>query len=103
MACGKNGGEEISTIIPKDQMTEEDIKLNFITPALVSRGWQNKITKFVIRSLRKSETGLLKDFLYEAISIPSGMESSARDIIEKPELRVYVSYKARLDGAMNRK
>lgn len=34
----------MSTIIPKDQMTEEDIKLNFITPALVSRDWQNKIT-----------------------------------------------------------
>lgn len=34
----------MSTIIPKDQMTEEDIKLNFITPALVGRGWQNKIT-----------------------------------------------------------
>lgn len=34
----------MSTIIPKDQMTEEDVKLNFITPALVSRGWQNKIT-----------------------------------------------------------
>ncbi|MBQ0026682.1 MAG: DEAD/DEAH box helicase family protein [Lachnospiraceae bacterium] len=32
------------TIIPKSQMTEEDIKLNFITPALVSSGWQNKIT-----------------------------------------------------------
>lgn len=34
----------MSTIIPKDLMTEEDIKLNFITPALVGRGWQNKIT-----------------------------------------------------------
>ena len=34
----------VSTIIPKSQMTEEDIKLNFITPALVSSGWQNKIT-----------------------------------------------------------
>lgn len=34
----------MSTIIPKNQMTEEDIKLNFITPALLSRGWQNKIT-----------------------------------------------------------
>ena len=31
-------------ILPKNQMTEEDIKLNYITPALVSRGWQNKIT-----------------------------------------------------------
>lgn len=34
----------MSTLLPKSQMTEEDIKLNFITPALVSRGWQNKIT-----------------------------------------------------------
>ena len=33
-----------STILPKNQMTEEDIKLNYITPALLSRGWQNKIT-----------------------------------------------------------
>lgn len=32
------------SIVPKSQMTEEDIKLNFITPALVARGWQNKIT-----------------------------------------------------------
>ena len=34
----------MSTILPKKQITEEDIKLNFITPALVARGWQNKIT-----------------------------------------------------------
>lgn len=34
----------MDTLIPKSQMTEEDIKLNFITPALVSRGWNNKIT-----------------------------------------------------------
>ena len=34
----------MSTILPKKQMTEEDIKLNYITPALLSRGWQNKIT-----------------------------------------------------------
>lgn len=31
-------------ILSKDQMSEEDIKLNFITPALVTRGWQNRIT-----------------------------------------------------------
>ena len=31
-------------ILPKNQMTEEDIKLYYITPALLSRGWQNKIT-----------------------------------------------------------
>lgn len=44
MARGKNGGKEMSTIIPKDQMTEEDIKLNSITPAIVAAGWQNRIT-----------------------------------------------------------
>ena len=32
------------TILSKKEMTEEDIKLNYITPALGSRGWQNKIT-----------------------------------------------------------
>lgn len=31
-------------ILPKNQMSEEDIKLNYITPALVSKGWQSKIT-----------------------------------------------------------
>lgn len=34
----------MDTLLPKSQMTEEDIKLNFITPALQSRGWNNKIT-----------------------------------------------------------
>lgn len=34
----------MSTLLPKSQMTEEDIKLNFITAALLNRGWQNKIT-----------------------------------------------------------
>lgn len=45
--------------------------------------------KFVIRKLREDEVGLLKDFLYEAIFIPEGAEKPARDIVEKPELRVY--------------
>ena len=31
-------------ILSKKQMTEEDIKLNYITPALLQKGWQNKIT-----------------------------------------------------------
>ena len=31
-------------ILPKNQMSEEDVKLNFITPALIKSGWQNKIT-----------------------------------------------------------
>lgn len=55
----------------------------------ISHAVSDRQKKFVIRSLRKNETGLLKDFLYEAIFIPTGMEPPARDIIEKPELRVY--------------
>ena len=45
--------------------------------------------QYVIRALREGETGLLKDFLYEAIFIPEGIEAPPRDIVEKPELRVY--------------
>jgi len=38
------GGEKVSPIISKKDMSEEDIKLNFITPALLSRGWKDRIT-----------------------------------------------------------
>ena len=34
----------MGTILPKKLMSEEDIKLNYITPALMAKGWQNKIT-----------------------------------------------------------
>jgi len=47
------------------------------------------VKKYVIRSLRKGEKELLKDFLYEAIFIPEGVEAPEKDIVEKPELRVY--------------
>lgn len=44
---------------------------------------------YMFRSLRQDETSLLKDFLYEAIFVPAGVEPPPRDIVEKPELRVY--------------
>ena len=47
------------------------------------------MTNMKIRKLRDDETDLLKDFLYEAIFIPEGMEPPERKITEKPELRVY--------------
>ncbi len=43
----------------------------------------------IIRRLREEETDLLKDFLYEAIFIPEGVEPPPREIIERPELRLY--------------
>ena len=42
-----------------------------------------------IRTLRNDEIELLKEFLYEAIFIPEGVTPPPKDIIEKPELRVY--------------
>ena len=53
---------------------------------------------YVIRPLRRDETGVLKDFLYEAIFVPEGMEPPDRDILEKPELRVYMD--GRVVGAV---
>ena len=42
-----------------------------------------------LRNLRVDETNLLKDFRYEAIFIPEGVEPPAREIIERPELKLY--------------
>ena len=43
----------------------------------------------IIRKLREDERELLKDFLYETIYVPQGMDPPARDIIERPELKLY--------------
>ncbi|MCR5098813.1 MAG: GNAT family N-acetyltransferase [Lachnospiraceae bacterium] len=43
----------------------------------------------LIRELRKDETGLLRDFLYEAIFIPEGVDPPERKIVEQPELKLY--------------
>ena len=48
-----------------------------------------KSGQYIIRNIRKSEIGLLKDFLYEAVFVPEGVEHPPRDIVERPELRVY--------------
>ena len=43
----------------------------------------------IIREIKKTEYDLLKDFLYEAIFIPEGVETPSRDIINLPELKIY--------------
>lgn len=43
-----------------------------------------------IRKIKTDEYELLNDFLYEAIFIPEGVEAPPRDIINAPELQVYV-------------
>ncbi len=42
-----------------------------------------------IREIKENEYGLLKDFLYEAIFIPEGVDPPEREIIERPELKLY--------------
>lgn len=56
----------------------------------ISHMTNDRNRKYVIRCIRKGETKLLKDFLYEAIFISKGVEPPAGDIIEKPELQVYI-------------
>ena len=43
-----------------------------------------------IRKINGNEYKLLNDFLYEAIFIPEGVEAPPREIINAPELQVYV-------------
>lgn len=43
-----------------------------------------------IRKINNSEYKLLDNFLYEAIFIPEGVEAPPREIINVPELQVYV-------------
>ena len=52
----------------------------------------------LIRKLSVGEIGLLKDFLYEAIFIPEGVEPPPRDIVERPELRIYYEYFGRSEA-----
>ena len=42
-----------------------------------------------LRELRSGETGLLKEFLYEAIFVPEGSEPPPESIIYEPELKIY--------------
>ena len=42
-----------------------------------------------IRELKNEESDVLKDFTYEAIFIPEGVEPPDRSIVELPELKVY--------------
>ena len=53
---------------------------------------------YTIRPIEPSEVKLLDIFLYEAIYIPEGVEAPSLDIIQKPELQVYVKDFGRSKG-----
>lgn len=46
---------------------------------------------YVIRPMKAAEYPLLSDFLYEAIFIPEGVEPPSKEIINTPELQVYIA------------
>lgn len=46
--------------------------------------------KYRIREIQKEEYDKLNDFLYEAIFIPEGGKAPPRNVIDAPELQVYV-------------
>lgn len=50
-------------ILPKNQITEEDIKLNFITPALLAKGWQDKTRRILEAIFYDHESWILTDSL----------------------------------------
>ena len=45
---------------------------------------------YLIRELKRDENKILDTFLYEAIFIPEGIPAPSKDIINKPDLQVYV-------------
>lgn len=46
---------------------------------------------YKIREMKHIEYDMLKDFLYEAIFIPEGASAPPREIINQPELQVYLT------------
>ena len=48
------------------------------------------MVSYTIREMQQSEYALLLSFLYEAIYVPPGMAPPPREIVEQPELQVYV-------------
>lgn len=46
--------------------------------------------EIAIRPLREDEVHLLRDFLYEAVFVPEGVQPPPRGIVDLPELQVYI-------------
>lgn len=51
-----------------------------------------------IREIKNNEYKALDDFLYEAIFVPEGVKSPPREIINAPELQVYVQDFGKQEG-----
>ena len=56
--------------------------------------------EYRIRKIEENEYSVLEDFLYEAIYIPKGVSAPSREIIDKPELQVYIADFGKRTGDM---
>lgn len=56
--------------------------------------------EFSIRQIKENEYGVLEDFLYEAIFIPNGVLPPPKEIINRPELQVYIADFGKRKGDM---
>lgn len=45
---------------------------------------------YIIREMKEEEYGLLRDFLYEAIFVPEGVEPPPKSVVNLPELQEYI-------------
>lgn len=45
----------------------------------------------ITRKIRSEEHDLLREFLYQAIYFPEGMEPPPRSVVDLPELQVYIA------------
>ena len=44
----------------------------------------------IIREIRPEEYTFLREFLYQAIYLPKGVEPPPRSVVDQPELQVYI-------------
>ena len=49
------------------------------------------MSKYLIRAMKQDEVGILKDMLYEAIFQPEETNLLPRDVVEQPELSIYIN------------
>ncbi|OUQ75785.1 GNAT family N-acetyltransferase [Flavonifractor sp. An100] len=45
----------------------------------------------IIREIRPEEYDLLREFLYQAIYLPEGVEPPPRSVVDLPELQIYIA------------
>ena len=73
-----------------DTRTEHFTLLTRSDWASTSESGMANVAGYTIRPLHRDEIPLLREFLYQAIFIPPGVTPPPRDVIDLPELSVYI-------------